>query len=356
MKKMIMRLGFMLGHKTLLALLFMTLSQPHLVAKDTVRVKDLVNVEGVRGNDLVGFGLVMGLQGTGDSSASLSTNKAVSNLLTRLGSEVTEQQVTTNNLAAVIVSAELPPFAQIGDRIDVRVSSVGDASSLQGGSLIMTPLRGADNQIYVVAQGHISLGSATTGQFGGSAAADSTILTVGTSQARVERTFPSSFVRDGHIHLSLKDHDFTTASRLVQAINSFYGEFLAHAKSAGQVQVRVPSSVFSNPSFQLIDFVAALEQIEVRPDSKAKVVINERTGTIIAGENVRVRPVAISHGFLEISTTKDAKEMVGEFSQTTTLSELVHAMNAFGAGPKDIVSILQALEKAGAINAELIFL
>ncbi len=321
-----------------------------------VRVKDLARIQGVRSNQLVGFGLVVGLAGSGDSKASLSTNKAVSHLLSRLGSQVTPDQVTTKNVASVIVTADLPPFAKVGDRLSVRVSSVGDASSLAGGSLIMTPLKAADSEIYAVAQGHLSLGVALAGASGSSTSSESAVKTIALSEGGVvEKEYPSRFLHGGKIHLSLLRPDFTTASRLAQALNRFYGEFAAKAENAGRVSVTVPPDIFQNPSFQLVDFVASLEQVRVSPDSRARVVINERTGTIIAGSNVQIKPVAISHGHLEIRIDEKSQRM-NSLGGTTTIGELVKSVNALGAGPKDLVSIIQALSAAGALNAELVFL
>lgn len=322
----------------------------------TFRVKDLARIEGVRSNQLVGFGLVVGLSGTGDSKSSLSTNKAAAHLLTRLGSVVGPDQVTTKNVAGVIVTADLPPFAQGGDRIPVRVSSVGDASSLAGGSLILTPLQGADGETYAVAQGNISLGSALAGASGGGRAADALFKTVALSDGgTVEKEFPTTFLKNGQIHLSLKQSDFTTASRVATAINMELGEFLATALNAAQVVVKVPHDVFNNPSFQIVDYVAAIEQIAVKPDVRARLVINERTGTVIAGRDVRILPVAISHGHLTIEVRKLPRH-VGGVAGTTTIGELVESLNSMGTGPRDLVAIVQALERAGALNAEIIFM
>lgn len=320
------------------------------------RVKDLARIEGVRSNQLVGLGLVVGLAGSGDSKSSLSTNKAVSHLLTRLGSVVSPDQVTTKNVAAVIVTADLPPFARGGDRIPVRVSSVGDASSLAGGSLILTPLQGADGETYAVAQGNISLGTALSGASGGGRGTDNVFKTVALSDGgTIEKEFPTTFLKNGQIHLSLRQPDFTTASRVAVAINSEMGDFLASAINAGQVVIKVPADIYDNPSFQIVDYVAAIEQIAVKPDSRARLVINERTGTVIAGRDVRVLPVAISHGNLTIEVKKQPRH-VGNMKETTTIGELVESLNAMGTGPRDLVAIVQALERAGALNAEIIFM
>lgn len=320
------------------------------------RIKDLARFVGIQSNSLIGYGLVIGLSGTGDSAASMSTNRAAAQMLTRLGAVAAPQEVATKNLAAVIVTAELKPFAQIGDRIPVRVSAVGDAKSLLGGTLILTPLKAADGNTYATAQGHLSSGSALSGASGGKTAADSPVKTVALSEAgSVVRVFETSVLQRGQMEISLKDPDFTTASRIAQAVNRYYSSFIASARNAGQVAVTIPEGIFDNPSFQLVDFVATLEQIRVDADRRARIVIAERTGTIVLGGEVRIAPVAISHGYLEISV-KDGKNRVGSIEGGPSVAELVRSLNALGAGPKDLVSIVQALERAGAINAELEFL
>jgi flagellar P-ring protein precursor FlgI len=323
------------------------------------RIKDLARIVGVQNNALVGYGLVVGLSGTGDSASSITTNKSTATLLTRLGSVVSPKEVSTKNVAAVLVTAEMKPFARVGDKISVRISSVGDAKSLQGGTLILTPLKAADGNVYATAQGHISLGTAMAGASGGKSASEAAVRTIALlDSGTIERAFESSFLQKGQIVLSLTDPDFTTASRAAQAINTYYSAFIAKAVDSGQLQVDIPPGIFDNPSFQLVDFVATLEQIRINPDKKARVVIAERTGTIIVGNEVTIDPVAISHGFIEIQVNEASKaaQRVGELPATTTVGELVNALNSFGAGPKDLVSILQALAKSGAINAELVFL
>lgn len=321
-----------------------------------VRIKDLVEFRGVRPNQLVGFGLVVGLPGTGDSKQSLATNRATANLLTRLGSTVKLNEVTTRNIAAVIVTADLPAFARIGDRLDVRISSIGDAASLEGGSLILTPMQGADEQTYAVAQGATSQGTGMAGAQGGSGGSQgrsSAPKTVALAKgATVEREFETAFVHNGFLELSLRNADFTTASRIVKAVNDTFNEIIADAQNAGLVKVRLPTTAHKNPSFTPVAFVSALEQVKVEPDSRALVVINERTGTVIAGANVVVSPVAISHGSLQI-VIEDQATMVGQLPPITTVGELVSALNTLGAGPRDLVAILQALEAAKALKAEL---
>ncbi|MFZ9521613.1 MAG: flagellar basal body P-ring protein FlgI [Silvanigrellaceae bacterium] len=321
----------------------------------SVRLKDLVEFRGVRSNPLVGLGLVVGLPGTGDSKASLATNKSAANLLSRLGSQVKANEVVTKNIAAVVVTAELPAFARIGDRLDIKIAAVGDSSSLEGGTLLMTTLGAADGQTYAVAQGPVSMGVAMTGAQGGGGGNNSNTSpkTVGISQsATVEREFPATFISNGHIELSLKNADFTTAHRVTHAINTKFNEFLATPQNSGLIRVRLPDQARGNESFTPVDFMAVLEQIKVEPDGRAVVVINERTGTIISGAQVTILPVAISHGSLEI-TIKDETRFVNKIPKSTTVGELVRALNELGAGPKDLVSILQALDAAHALKAQL---
>ena len=329
---------------------------PHPDSARPVRLKDLVELRGVRPNQLVGFGLVIGLPGTGDSRQSLATNKAAANLLTRLGTGVKITELTTRNIAAVIVTSELPAFARIGDRIDIRISSVGDSQSLEGGSLLLTPLSGADDLIYAMAQGAISQGTSMAGASGGGGGNNSrggapkTVAVA--NSATVEREFETTFVQNGVVEMSLRNADFTTASRIVKAVNDTFGEFLAEPVNAGLVKVRLPSSARSGQSFTPVSFVASLEQIRVEPDARAIVVVNERTGTVISGAQVSISPVAISHGMLEI-VIDEKPQMTSNIPNSTTVGELVRALNALGAGPKDLVSILQALESAKALKAEL---
>ncbi|NBW81167.1 flagellar basal body P-ring protein FlgI [bacterium] len=320
-----------------------------------VRLKDLVEFRGVRSNPLVGLGLVVGLPGTGDSKASLATNKSAANLLSRLGSQVKANEVVTKNIAAVVVTAELPAFARIGDRLDIKIATVGDSSSIEGGTLLMTTLSAADGQVYAVAQGPVSMGVAMTGSQGGAGGTSNSSApkTVGISQsATVEREFPTTFISNGNIELSLKNADFTTAHRITHAINSRFNEFIATPQNSGLIRVKLPDQARGNESFTPVDFMAVLEQIKVEPDSLAVVVINERTGTIISGALVTILPVAISHGSLEI-TIKDETRFVGKIPKSTTVGELVRALNELGAGPKDLVSILQALDAAHALKAQL---
>lgn len=340
-----------------LCLLFLGSAFPSLYAVDlAVRIKDLVEVRGVRSNQLTGLGLVVGLQGTGDSKANIATNKAASTAISRLGIAVTPAEVTTKNVAVVVVTANLPPFARVGDKLDLRVSSIGDASSLEGGTLLLTTLSAADDQVYATAQGSISQGTSMSGAQGGGGqnTQSSTPKTVSIANAGlVEREYEVSFIKNNAIELSLRNEDFTTASRISLALNNYFGEFIANPINAGLVRVNLPRSVTkNNQSFNSVSFMSALEQIKVTPDMQAIVVINERTGTIISGSHVIITPVAISHGKLDIQIGKKSNK-VSEIPATTTIGDLVKTLNNLGAGPKDIVSIIQSLEAAKALKAQI---
>ncbi|APJ05175.1 hypothetical protein AXG55_11760 [Silvanigrella aquatica] len=321
-----------------------------------VRIKDLVEVRGVRSNPLSGMGLIVGLQGTGDSKSSIATNRAAAAVMNRLGITVTPEEVITKNVAVVVVTAELPPFARIGDKIDIRISSMGDSTSLEGGTLLLTSLSGVDSQVYATAQGSISQGTSMAGNEGGAGqpAKSTTPKTVSLAMSGVvEKEFFSTFINNNNIELSLKNADFTTASRVAKALNDYFGEFIADPINSGLISIKIPKTVTrNNPSFNPVTFMSLLEQIKVTPDSKALVVINERTGTIISGQNVIIEPVAISHGRLEIQVGKKSNK-VSELPASTTVGELVRALNTLGAGPKDVVSILQTLESAKALRAQL---
>lgn len=343
-----------------IALVFLTFFSMFSYAQSldlAVRIKDLVDVRGVRSNQLTGLGLVVGLQGTGDSKASIATNKAASTVISRLGIAVTPAEVTTKNVAVVVVTADLPPFARAGDRIDLRISSIGDAASLEGGTLLLTTLSAADDQVYATAQGPISQGTAMSGAQGGGGGQNNqstTPKTVSIANAGiVEKEYNVSFIKNNAIELSLKNEDFTTASRIALALNDYFGEFIANAVNPGLVRVNLPNTVTkNNQSFNPVAFMSALEQVKVTPDMQAIVVINERTGTIISGSNVIIAPVAISHGKLDIQIGKKSNK-VTEIPATTTVGDLVKTLNNLGAGPKDIVSIIQSLEAAKALKAQI---
>ncbi|QDL94738.1 flagellar basal body P-ring protein FlgI (plasmid) [Paroceanicella profunda] len=344
----------------------------------SARIKDLVEVDGVRGNDLVGYGLIVGLNGTGDGLRNAPfTEEALANLLERLGINVSGEQFRPKNVAAVLVTATLPPFARAGSRIDVIVSAIGDAKSLLGGTLIMTPLNAADGQIYAVAQGGILAGGVVAQ--GAAASVTQGVPTAGTipGGARVEREIPFNFATMENLRLALRDPDFTTASRIATAINTGLGRNIARMQDSGTVQLDLAAS--GVPPAQLI---ARLENIEVTPDQRARVVVDQRSGTIVLGNDVRVSRVAIAQGnlTLRISETPlvvqpnpftrggdtvvvprtdaeiqaDAGTQLAVVDDTVSLSQLVQGLNALGISPRDMIDILKAIKVAGALHADFV--
>lgn len=338
------------------------------------RIKDVAKLQGVRGNQLVGYGLVVGLAGTGDSTKSTFTIQSVVNMLKTFGVTVSATQLQPKNVAAVMVTAQLPPFVKPGDTIDITVSSMGDAKSLQGGTLLQAPLKAATGAVYAVGQGPLSIGGFSAG--GGGASQTKNFPTVGTipSGAIVERDVPTQFENSGNIVLVLNKPDFTTANRISEAIDRRFGP-ISQARDGGSVAVRVPYEYAGN----LVSFVAAVEELSVTPDNAAKVVINERTGTVVMGGNVTIDTVAIAQGGLTVRISQstevsqppplsggstvvtqnkavDVKEQAAPIvvlPAAASVSELVSALNAVGATPREVISILQAIKAAGALHAEL---
>jgi flagellar P-ring protein precursor FlgI len=343
-------------------------------ATGTVRLKELITLEGVRDNQLMGYGLVVGLAGTGDRRQTVFSAQSLTNLLERMGLTVSPTAIQVKNTAAVMVTATLPPFSQPGSRIDVTIGAIGDAPSLQGGMLLMTGLKGADGQVYAVAQGSMVLGGFVAGgTTNGSAVNHPTVSRI-PDGAIVERGAPSVNL-GSQLHLQLGRADFTTASRVVAALNQRFGP-IAHADNAALVTVVVPAEYAKSST----EFVAEMERLTIEPDNEAVIVVNERTGTIVMGKNVQIAPVAIMQGNLsvEIQTTYDVSQpnalSSGGTTQVTpqtsvavkqeparnimlkegaTVEELVRALSAIGSTPRDIISILQNLKSAGALDAEL---
>ncbi|HUB34435.1 MAG TPA: flagellar basal body P-ring protein FlgI [Bryobacteraceae bacterium] len=337
------------------------------------RLKDLVSIEGVRDNQLIGYGLVVGLAGTGDRRQTLFSAQSLTNLLERMGLIVSPTAIQVTNTAAVLVTADLPPFAQPGMHIDATAAAVGDARSLQGGILVLTSLRGGDSQVYAVAQGPVVTGGFSSGRGGASQSVNHPTVGRAPGGAIVERVAPS-VTPHGTVRLQLLRSDFTTATRIADAVNQRYPG-AARAESAGLVAVKIPP-VFSSLA---TEFVSELENLDVDADRPARVVINERTGTIVLGKDVRVQPVAILHGNLsvEIRTTTEVSQPGPLSSGTTqavpqtsvstreekarsvvlpqgaTIEELVRALAAIGSTPRDVIAILQNLHSAGALDAEI---
>lgn len=313
------------------------------------RIKDLINIKGNRTNELMGFGLVVGLNGTGDSPASVSTSKAMQSLLSRLGSEVQQDQLLTQSSAAVVVTADLPAFSRVGDRIDVKVSILGDAASLAGGTLLMTPMKAGDGNVYSVAQGPIVIGQAD-----GVGARSLTVAHV-PQGGQIEKDFTPGFIKDGVIELSLKQPDFTTNTRVTREINQHFKGFFASSKNPSLITIKIPDRYISNP----VDFISEMETLKVKPDQKAVVVLNERTGTIVMGGDVKIAKVMISHDGLSLAVgggNQQGKEESVVPIEGPTVSELVRSLNAMGVKPKDLVSILQSIYASGALKAELKYL
>jgi flagellar P-ring protein precursor FlgI len=345
------------------------------------RVKDLATVQGVRTNQLVGYGLVVGLDGTGDQTSQTPfTLQSIKNMLIRYGITIppgTNPQL--KNVAAVTVHAELPPFAKPGQQIDVTVSSIGNAGSLRGGSLIMTPLLGADGQVYAMAQGSMVVGGfGVSGKDGSRIAVNVPSAGRVPNGATVEREVPSGFGSEPFVILNLHVPDFTTSARLVEGINKLLGDATAQAMDGVSVKVAAPAD-----TNQRIAYLSTLEQIEIEPgDAPARVIINSRTGTVVIGSHVRVMPAAVAHGSLSVTITERASvSQPNEFAQGDTvvvpestisidegkarmfvfdagvdLNDIVRAVNQVGAAPGDLVAILEALKESGALRAELIII
>lgn len=344
----------------------------------SIRIKDLVEFDGVRSNDLVGYGLVVGLNGTGDGLRnSPFTEEIMSNLLERLGVNVTGEQFQPKNVAAVFVTATLPPFARAGAKIDVSVSAIGDAKSLLGGMLIMTPLNGADGQIYAVAQGAIIAGGISAE--GQASKVVQGVPTAGVipSGAHVEREVPFEFADLRQIRLALRNPDFTTAERVEAAINRAFGGKVAVMEDSGTVSLSVAATKLGSPAH----VIARLENIEVAPESRARVVVDQRSGTIVMDENVRISRVAIAQGNLTLridetpvvvqpnpfspgetvvvprsATSIDTAPGTGlaEVEGGADLSEVVAGLNALGVAPHDMIDILKSINAAGALHAEFV--
>jgi flagellar P-ring protein precursor FlgI len=364
--------------KAAVAGLMMILFGLFTAANAASRIKDVVYFEGVRDNMLVGYGLVVGLNGTGDTlRTGHFTKQSLQAMLNRLGVKPTDSGLDSKNVAAVMVTASLPSFGRQGARIDVTVSSLGDSDSLLGGTLLVTPLLGADGEVYAVAQGQLAVG-------GFQAEGDAETVTKGVptsgriaSGAIIERELGFEFGKRDNIKLTLRNPDFTTARRISQAINAFLGTLAAAASDPTTVQLKVPDSYQGN----VVNLLTDIEQLRVEPDQRARVVIDEQSGTIVMGENVRISTVAIAQGsltiriteaqqvsqpgpFAEVGTTTtvartDIQVDEGENKKLTvfqggvTLQEMVNGLNALGIGPRDMITILQAIKAAGAMQAEL---
>lgn len=344
------------------------------------KIRDLVQVAGVRSNQLVGYGLVVGLDGTGDQTTQAPfTTQSLENMLKQFGVSMptTGIQPQLKDVAAVTITAQLPPFAKPGETIDVTVASIGNAKSLRGGELLMSPLRGADGNVYAIAQGSVVVGGVSaSGRSGSSVQINVSASGRIPNGASVERTVPNSFSRTGDIVLNLDTADYVTANRIVEAINHLYGAGTARALDGGSVAVRGPI----DPN-QKVAWLGAIESMDVAPgDAPARVIVNSRTGTVVIGSDVRVTAAAVAHGSIEVTITEQPQvSQPGPFSngQTTvvpnssvsisqqgahmfkfgpgvSLDAIVRAVNQVGATPTDLISILEALKQAGALHADLV--
>lgn len=319
------------------------------LAAEAARLKDVADVKGVRENILIGYGIVVGLKGTGDGNAEV-TSQSLGRLFEKLGLDVKNGAgIKSKNAAAVIVTAKLPAFARAGNKIDVTVSSIGDASSLEGGTLLVAPLRAGDQNIYAVAQGSVSIGSVADGS-------TKNFPTVGrvVTGATVEKDIDTNFSQKRSVRMTLHSPDFTTAARLAVLINGELGGKYASARDSATIDVVVPFNYAGNS----VEFLAAIENINVNVDTKAKVVLNERTGTVVMGDRITITPVAIAHGDLSIQVggangTAGKNARVAELKSGSSVSDLVKALNTLGVQPKDLTSIFQTLKSMGALQAEL---
>lgn len=363
---------------------------------NATRIKDIATISGVRENQLVGYGLVVGLNGTGDKNNQAPfTDQSFKSMLREFGVNIPNSRaMQLKNVAAVAINADLPPFAKIGQRIDVTVSSIGNATSLRGGTLLLAPLRGADGQVYAMAQGNVVVSGI------GAQGADGSSVTVNvpssgriSSGATIEKTIDTPFLQGDTVTFYLNQPDFTTAERMVDVINSMVGKPIARAEDASTVNVKIASLIGDfvdkdSPSSmskrnQAISFISRLESLTLEPgDAAAKVVVNSRTGTVVIGQTVTVAPAAVSHGNLSVIISEqpyvsqpnafaDGQTVVAPSSQISinqqrsrafvfgpaaSLNDIVNAINKTGAAPGDLVAILEALKSAGALRAELVII
>ncbi|UWP95418.1 flagellar basal body P-ring protein FlgI [Aliiroseovarius crassostreae] len=364
--------------KQILTAIFLLLVSTMSMQANTIRIKDLVEFDGVRGNDLIGYGLVVGLNGTGDGIRNAPfTEDIMSNILERLGVNITGEQFRPKNVAAVFVTAALPPFARAGSRIDVTVSAIGDAKSLLGGTLIMTPLNAADGEIYAVSQGTVIAGGASAEGDGAKVVQGVPTSGVIPAGARVERELDFDFTKLKSIRLALRTPDFTTAERIENVINQNYGRVVSRMLDGGTVIVDISKTRALSPAHALGD----IENLRVEPERKARVVVDQRSGTIVMGEDVRISRVAVSQGNLTLRIQEtplvvqpnpftDGQAIVvprtdaniveepgvglAEVDGGTSLSEVIAGLNALGVSPRDMIDILKSIKAAGALHADFV--
>jgi flagellar P-ring protein precursor FlgI len=361
----------------------------------SARLKDISTIKGIRQNQLLGYGLIVGLNGSGDKGGTSFTIQALVNMLEHIGVHVSPEEVKVKNVAAVIVSAKLPPFARIGNKIDVILSSIGDAKSLQGGTLLLTPLKGVDGKVYALAQGPVSIGGYSAGgEAGGGVTKNHPTVGRISGGASIEKEIPLTIMSKKEFTIILNNPDFNTAARAANAINLKMGENLAKPIDSGTLQFNVPEKYEGG----VVRLIARIEEVEIEPDSVAKVIVNEKTGTVVVGENVRIQKVAVAHGNLsinikekrdvsqplpfspsgggvapqqmakgtivapggntvvvpesDVSIAEEANRLL-LIPKGRTIGELVNALNAIGVTPRDLITILQAIKAAGALQGEL---
>lgn len=362
-------------HSIVSLVLVLALGLAQSASAAPVRIKELADVQGVRENALFGYGLVVGLAGTGDTEMVFFTAQSIAGMLGRLGIRIDPKDVRVRNTAAVMVTAKLPAYARPGTRIDVNVGSMGNARSLAGGVLLVTPLTGPDGQVYAIAQGPVQAGGFDTYSAGTRVQKNQPTSGTVPSGATIERAVAANLEK-GPLVLGLRRPDFTTALRIAEAVNKALGGESARALDPAAVEVQ-PGADWKG---KMVSLLAKIETLEVDPDQRAHIVVSERTGTIVAGDGVRIRPVAVAHGGLSIQVTQtpfvsqpnamsrtgntvtgraaniQAQEANGRavaLPATTTVEDLVKALNMIGVGPRDLVAVLQAMKAAGALDADL---
>jgi flagellar P-ring protein precursor FlgI len=341
---------------------------------NAARIKDIANINGVRTNQLVGYGLIVGLKGTGDKSNTIFTNQSLANMLEKMGIRVDPTKTKVNNVAAVTVTADLPPFGKVGNKIDAVVSSIGDAKSLEGGILLLTPLRGADGEVYAIAQGPLVVGGYLATGAGANISKNHPTVGRVPNGVTIEREISYEDFKKDSLVISLKTPDYTNARRIAEKINEVF-KGAAYAKDGGTVGVKTPEEMKSNP----VKFVSVIENLDIKPSSSAKIVVDEKTGTVVMGENVIISTIAVSHGNITVQVKEEAnvnqplpftrgqtvatpdtqvkvEEEKGKWmvmQEGISLKELVAALNASGASTRDVITILQTIKAAGALHAEL---
>ncbi|HBF37395.1 MAG TPA: flagellar biosynthesis protein FlgA [Firmicutes bacterium] len=337
----------------------------------STRIKDIAKLQGVRNNQLTGMGIIVGLNGTGDSSR--ANSQMVVNMLAKWGIIVTMADLKIKNVAAVMITASLPPYLHIGESLDVQVASLGDAKSLQGGTLLQAPLNGSDGKVYAMAQGTVYIGSPSPAGTGGNQRNNSGTVGVISQGAIVERDAPMQFDLTGKLRWSLYNPDFTTASRLAQSINENIAPGVAKAIDMGSVEVMVPRDKFADP----IGFISEVENLSVTPDGIAKVIINERDGTVVIGDKVKIAPVAVTCRNINVRINPPAtgaansdnnggnapdpyaaygnSGRVLDLPDGTTIGSIVRALNAVGTTPQDVIAVIVAIKEAGALYGTLEF-